>query len=401
MAEGQKSGSTKKRILLIDDDHAVTQMLSMLLRTRNYDVCVASTGEEAFRSVSPETDLVLLDLVLPDHDGFDICRKFKAEEQTAHIPIIILSARLLSEDIVEGLYLGADDYLTKPFEFEELVARMEAVMRRGSFFQRGKLMSESEGEIIRELRKIIDEELVVPFFQPIFSVDPFEVVGFEALCRPTTKSVLANPEILFKTAINYGLYQELEMVSWRKALEYASTHLDGKKLFLNCNPFLVEGPKFNDIKDLLLKSNVKASNLVLEITERSEVSDYKTFYDHLARFREYGFSFAVDDVGGGYASLESIVETKPEVVKIDRHIVCALNEDKFKQSIVRFIVSFCKENNIMCIAEGIETKAEFDTIKKLGVDSAQGYFLFKPAPKIDMELISKIDVTKEAILNLF
>lgn len=380
-----KGNGKKKRILLVDDDKSVSQMLTMLLETRGYDVQTAYSGVEALQKASETTDLILLDLILPDEEGFDICRKLKEQERTANVPIIILSARVLSGDIVEGLYLGADDYLTKPFEYEELVARMEAVMRRGSIFQGGTTKITKDDEIVRELRKIIEEERIIPFYQPIYLLKPFKLFGLEALCRPKTESLLANPEMLFKVAVQYGFYQDLEMLSWKKAIEYAADFITNEFLFLNCNPYLVEGPKFLSIKSLFENSGLKVGNVILEITERSEVGNFKEFYTQLERFREHGFKFAVDDVGGGYASLESIVETKPEVVKIDRHIINNLENDPYKRSIVKFVVAFCKENNIFSIAEGIETKENLLKIMELGVDAAQGYYLSKPKPIIDIK----------------
>ena len=121
--------------------------------------------------------------------------------------------------------------------------------------------------------------------------------------------------------------------------------------------------KFERVKSIFEKFEISTKNVVLEITERSAISDFKIFYDKMKKYREYGFNFAVDDVGGGYASLESIVQTKPEVVKIDRHIISDVSKDAFKESIVRFIVSFCKENNIVSIAEGVETKEQVDFLK--------------------------------------
>jgi len=381
----------KKSILIVDDDVSVTQMLRMLLETRGYVVNVAASGEDAFNSVSASTDLILLDLVLPDNEGFDICRKFKENRKTHHIPIIILSGRMLSEDIIEGLYLGADDYLIKPFEYEELIARMEVVMRRGSLFGSADTSSlEGNQGIIIELRKIIDEKLIIPFFQPIFDIKSSCVYGLEMLTRCKTQTILANPELLFKAAINFGFYQDLELLAWEKTLSVASGKLTEEILFLNCNPYLVEGPKFLSIKTLFDNSPINPKRVVLEITERSYISDFKMFFEHLRRYRGFGFRFAVDDVGGGYAGLESIVEIRPELVKIDRHIISELDKDPLKQSIVKFIIAFCKENNIISIAEGIETKAELETVIALGIDAAQGYYLCKPTSEINIKEMNEV-----------
>ena len=383
--------SNKKNILLVDDDPSVTQTLAMLLETRGYDVDIACSGREAFEKITDTIDLILLDLVLPDRGGFDICRRLKEDQITKQIPIIILSAKFLSEDIVEGLYLGADDYLTKPLECEELVARMEAVMRRGPILKSSRLINHQEELIICEIRKIIEEELIVPFFQPVFLLNPFKLYGFEALGRPATNSMLSNPEVLFKLALQFGFYQDLEVISWKKAVACAAKFLEDKKLFLNCNPYLVESQKFSVIKSIFEKSQINVNNVILEITERSAISDFKVFCEYLNRYREYGFKFAVDDVGGGYASLEAIVATKPEVVKIDRHIVHELGKDPFKRSIVKFIVAFCKENGILSVAEGIERKEDLQILIELGVDAGQGYYLSKPSSAINFRKGVKVN----------
>ena len=379
-----QAGINKRRVLIVDDDRGVTQMLMMLLAIKGYEVNIASSGSQAIAMASStDCDLILLDLLLPDLEGFEVCRRLKEEKSTHHIPIIILSAKYLFEDKVEGLYLGADDYLTKPFEHEELFARMEAVMRRRSFLS----FEQDNGDgsaVIFELRKIIDGELVVPFFQPIYLLKPFRLFGVEVLSRPDTQTMLANPELLFRAALQFGCYCDLEIVVWKKALAMMADHLKGEKIFLNCNPYLLEGPVFLKIQSMFEEHRIARKNVVLEITERSAISDFKVFYESMRRYRELGFQVAVDDVGGGYASLESIVEIKPNVVKIDGHIVSNLKKDAFKRSIIKFLVSFCKERHVLCVAEGIETKEDLDAVIELGVDAGQGYYLYRPTPLLNL-----------------
>ncbi len=375
----------KKDILIVDHDQSLTQMLKMILETRGYSVKVARTAKDAFKQVSVTTDLILFEILLPDRDGFDVCRLLKKDKKTSHIPIIILSSGLNSEKIVQGLYLGVDDCLKKPFEYEELIARMEAVMRRSSIFHHQQFFAQEEEKIIQELKIMIKEEAIVPFFQPIFRFNPFEVLGFEVLTRPKSMGLLSNPEVLFKAAIQFGFYEDLEMLVWRKAIDEVYPHLGQKKLFLNCNPYLIEGGRFLDIKSLFAQKNIESDHVVLEITERSAIADYSIFYERLHHYRDCGFKFAVDDMGGGYASLESIVQTRPEFVKIDRHIISELNKDYFKESIIKFIVAFCKDNHICSIAEGIETKEELEYLKGLGVDGGQGFYLCRPTAKLDLK----------------
>jgi two-component system KDP operon response regulator KdpE len=116
------------QILLVDDEVAIQRAMAPMLRSRGYDVVVASTGREAIEVFEREKpDLVILDLGLPDVDGQEICRRIRERSET---PILILSARGAEPDKVAALDQGADDYVTKPFGPEELIARVRAALRR-------------------------------------------------------------------------------------------------------------------------------------------------------------------------------------------------------------------------------------------------------------------------------
>ena len=119
------------RILVVDDEPDILELIRYNLTRNNYDVTGVVSGEEAFASVrmSPP-DLVVLDLMLPGVDGLEVCRRLKNDARTAAIPVIILSAKGEEADVVTGLELGADDYLTKPFSPRVLLARIKAVLRR-------------------------------------------------------------------------------------------------------------------------------------------------------------------------------------------------------------------------------------------------------------------------------
>lgn len=120
--------SRSPRILLVDDEVSLQRAIVPLLRSRGYDVDVAGTGTEAIRSWSSRRpDLIVLDLGLPDIEGPDVCRQVRAESD---VPIVILSARSAEADKVAALDLGADDYITKPFGPEELLARIRVALRR-------------------------------------------------------------------------------------------------------------------------------------------------------------------------------------------------------------------------------------------------------------------------------
>ena len=119
------------RILVVDDEPDILELIRYNLTRNNYDMTGVASGEEAFASVrTSPPDLVVLDLMLPGIDGLEVCRRLKNDARTAAIPVVILSAKGEEADVVTGLELGADDYLTKPFSPRVLLARIKAVLRR-------------------------------------------------------------------------------------------------------------------------------------------------------------------------------------------------------------------------------------------------------------------------------
>jgi DNA-binding response OmpR family regulator len=125
--------ATAPRILLVDDELAVQKLLTYPLRKEGYDVIPALDGREALDRLRDDNfDLVVLDVMLPRMDGFDVCRAIRSRST---VPIIMLTAKTEESDKVNGLELGADDYITKPFSIREFSSRVKAVLRRASFAQ--------------------------------------------------------------------------------------------------------------------------------------------------------------------------------------------------------------------------------------------------------------------------
>ena len=123
----------KQRILVVDDDHEVVRLMRAYLERSGYDVLVAYDGETAVFTLRQEKpDLVLLDLMLPGKDGMEITRIVRSDPNLAHIPIIMLTARVEDTDKIVGLEMGADDYVTKPYNPREVVARVRARLRSHS-----------------------------------------------------------------------------------------------------------------------------------------------------------------------------------------------------------------------------------------------------------------------------
>ena len=143
-------------VLIVEDDHNIAELLQMYLEKEGYSVTLAADGGQGlakFRSIQP--DLVLLDIMMPIMDGWAVCRAIRNESQ---VPVIMLTAKGETEDKITGLRYGADDYITKPFEMREVLARIEAVLRRSSGVQPEK-----------RVRRVTYDKLII-------DMDSFELV---------------------------------------------------------------------------------------------------------------------------------------------------------------------------------------------------------------------------------
>ena len=122
-----------QKILVVDDDRQIVRLVSSYLEQAGYAVTTAYDGEMALRQLRQERpDLMILDLMLPGRDGWDVTRVVRSDQALANLPIILLTARVEDTDKIVGLEVGADDYITKPFNPREVVARVRALLRRSA-----------------------------------------------------------------------------------------------------------------------------------------------------------------------------------------------------------------------------------------------------------------------------
>lgn len=138
------------KVLVVDDEENIQELIRLGLRYEGFQVESASNGPDgisAAQRLSP--DLVILDLMLPGMDGLEVCRRMRANPTTQDVPILMLTAKDEVHDRVTGLDTGADDYLTKPFDFEELVARVKAILRRQQRVQRAEQGGEAPSQILQ------------------------------------------------------------------------------------------------------------------------------------------------------------------------------------------------------------------------------------------------------------
>ena len=153
----------KQKILIVDDDSSIAELVSLYLEKECYDTRICEDGEEALKSLEKEpVALIILDLMLPGIDGYEVCRRIRT---SSNVPIIMLAAKGEPFAKVLGLELGADDYMLKPFDTKELVARVKAVLRRSQHVFSPPLEEDKEKEggedLLRKGKYIAYEDLVI------------------------------------------------------------------------------------------------------------------------------------------------------------------------------------------------------------------------------------------------
>lgn len=163
-----------QRILVVDDDHEIVRLVRAYLEKANYSVLIAYDGESALHALRRERpDLLVLDLMLPDRDGWDLTRVIRADASLADTPIIMLTARVEDSEKIVGLEIGADDYITKPFNPREVVARVRALLRRS---QRGNVSGPQVLQVGKLILDIGRRELLVEGVPTELTPSEFELL---------------------------------------------------------------------------------------------------------------------------------------------------------------------------------------------------------------------------------
>jgi EAL domain-containing protein (putative c-di-GMP-specific phosphodiesterase class I)/GGDEF domain-containing protein len=280
------------------------------------------------------------------------------------------------EDIASlcGIYVGAATVFRNP------KIRTERLLYRGIREAAQAARGAEEWERTRkvsDLKSTIRDGAVFIEYHPIIITATEEVYGFEALARGVRRE-LRSPEVLFEVAAEANMVWELSRLLRRRAVSGIIDELkDGQFLFLNVDPHDFDDPTFRNLdpEDLGISD---PSKVVLEITERTAIKDYPRFQEYLKAFRQRGFRFAVDDAGSGYAGLGSIANLEPDYIKLDISLIANIDTNFLKQNLVETMVRFADGQGTQVIAEGVERREEFETVRQIGVHFTQGFLFHKP-----------------------
>jgi EAL domain-containing protein (putative c-di-GMP-specific phosphodiesterase class I) len=211
-------------------------------------------------------------------------------------------------------------------------------------------------------------------FQPIIELKSGRVRGVEALARIDSTRI-QSPDLWFRDAAAVGRLGELETLAATTAVS-ALDQLD-PHLFLALN---VSASMAVDARLGRLLDGVQLTRVVVELTEHASVQDYEQLRDVLRPLREEGMRLAIDDVGAGFSTMAHVLRLTPDIIKLDRSLVAGIEEDPCRQAFVRNMVHFARDTDAQLLAEGIETEAELEEMRRAGVGLGQGFLLARPGP---------------------
>ncbi|MEY4504840.1 MAG: hypothetical protein RL154_1136 [Pseudomonadota bacterium] len=232
-----------------------------------------------------------------------------------------------------------------------------------------------------EMVEIIKNKSFTSYFQPIIDLKQGDIYGYEALLRGVKDDgSIVYPMPILEAARNGDLLFYLDRAARETALKTAAVKRIDKKLFINFLPTAIYNPE-NCLQDTVRwakQLEFDPKNIVFEVVETENIQDTKHLKSILDFYKSHGYMVALDDVGSGYSSLNMLNELRPNIIKIDREIITDIHINSFKQSIFTALVKIAYDNQIIVLAEGVETQNEANYVKENGAHLAQGYYWAKP-----------------------
>jgi EAL domain-containing protein (putative c-di-GMP-specific phosphodiesterase class I)/CheY-like chemotaxis protein len=380
------------RVLVADDDLEMRAVLADVIdsdpsMTLVGLACDALEAVQLARSQDP--DVVLLDVNMPGGGGGGAAREIRI--MAPNTAIVALTAHEDETSVREMLAAGAASYLVKGASPTEILTAL-----RGSVAGRSVLSDSIAHHVVTELstrlrteqrdethRRQWDERIraileggdgLSVVFQPIVSLRSGNVDGLEALTRFASQPV-HGPDVWFAQATTLGIGVDLELLAIAKAVAYLPQIPTDLSLAVNLSPETVLSFRLEPMLDRL-----PADRLVLEITEHAHIADYGKLREALANLRRAGLRLAIDDAGAGYASLRHILQLAPDCIKLDISLTRDINIERSQRAMAAALVAFAGETGATIVAEGIETAEELATLRDLGVEFGQGYYLGRPGP---------------------
>jgi EAL domain-containing protein (putative c-di-GMP-specific phosphodiesterase class I) len=383
--------SSSERIVLIDDDRVVGEIVSALAKAMGLECEITRTPEEFFESVGPDTTLILLDLVMPDMDGIEILRLLG--ERNCKARIILMSGiniRVIetAKKLAQSLGLSVIGHLQKPFP----IGKLQDFLGANKAPEKSAADYAAEAQIDipdADIHRAIEQDEFVLYYQPQISIASGLVTGLEALSRWNHPELgLVYPDNFISRIEALGLMDKFCWITAERALNEvrqfstASGYLP--RLAINVSVSSLRDLKFPDIfMNLARKYDFPAERIVLEITE-SGLMEFSLALDVLTRLRMRNFQLSIDDFGTGYSMMKQLQNVPAIELKIDRTFVGQMHVSHSDLVMVEKIIEMGHELEMEVTAEGVETEEQFRMLREKGCDGVQGFFFSRALPPSEM-----------------
>ena len=385
-------------LLIVDDEPQVRKLLETLLQHEGYQTICASSGEEALQVVAQQApDLILLDIMMPGMDGYEVASQLKSDDATAGIPIIMLSALSDAGARVSGLESGAEEFLSKPIERIELSLRVRNLLRLTAHGERADNIRQAlqpdvdRRDLETALRQAVERNEFIVHYQPKVELATGQLCALEALLRwdrPGHGAV--SPAVFVPVLESLGLIVAVgrwvieavcqQIGAWQRSAIGAvevSVNVSGHQL--------IEGDLIADIAHILAQTGVEPHWLEVELTEGSLMENTQHTIASLQRLHAMGVKISIDDFGTGYSSLAYLRRFPIDTLKIDIAFIREVTSNPQDAAITRTIIELAHSLNLRVVAEGVETQAQLAFLKDAGCDQIQGYLFSRPLPVATLE----------------
>ena len=374
------------KIVLIDDDRVVGEIVSGLASAMGLHCAVTRTPDDFFRHIGAETGVILLDLVMPEMDGIEILRLLG--ERNCKARIILMSGiniRVIetAKKLAQSLGLNVVGHLQKPFPIPQLQQMLtdHLTSEKPVAAEKEEAIAIPDEDIFRALER---KEFVL-YYQPQINISSGIVTGVEALSRWNHPELgLVFPDNFISRIESLGLMDNFCWATAERALDevkqfsIVNGHLP--RLAINVSVSSLRDLKFPDIfMNLARKYDFPAERIVLEITE-SGLMEFSLALDVLTRLRMRNFQLSIDDFGTGYSMMKQLQNVPAIELKIDKTFVQHMHDNHADLVMVEKIIEMGHELEMEVIAEGVETDEQLAMLRERGCDGVQGYLFSRALP---------------------
>lgn len=373
------------RILVIDDDEVVCGIVSALAKTMGFE-CVSTGDAAAFvQLATPDTGLILLDLMMPGMDGIEVLRQLGERQARARILLMSgMDRRVLetAEKLAQSLGLHVVGHLHKPVPLSKLRAILSSMASDELPEQPEEPQPQAPPD--EDLRRALERDEIVNFYQPQISVTTGMVTGLESLARWRHPDLgMIPPGSFIERVEALGL---IDALFWRTAelaladVKKFNTGVSAPlRISLNVSMLSLHDLRLPEqFVELAGRYGVSPGNIAIEVTESGLSKQVSHTLDVLARLRMKGFQLSIDDFGAGYAMMQQLQNVPATELKIDKSIVDRIHLNPSERIMAEKVIEMGHALDMEVMAEGVAVREQFDLLRSMGCDGAQGFMISRP-----------------------